>query len=170
MLGIREDLSVIVQKDPSIKTKLEALIVSVSMRAVWTHRLAHPLWNKGHRILSRWLANLSRRTSGVEIHPGASIGKRLFIDHGSGVVIGETAILGEDITIYHGVTLGGVSSSKGEKRHPTVGNNVIIGAGAKLLGNIIIGNGAKIGSNAVVSKDVPANSTVVGNNIILPQK
>lgn len=168
MINLSEDLELIVQKDPSINSKFEALIVSVGMRAVWIHRISHKLWAHNHRILSRWLSNHARKHSGVEIHPGAQIGKRFFIDHGSGVVIGETAIIGDNVMLYHGVTLGGVSDAPG-KRHPTVGNNVIIGAGAKVLGNIIIGNDAKVGANAVVTKDVPAGATVVGLGVILPQ-
>jgi serine O-acetyltransferase len=125
------------------------------------HRFAHFLWCKGYRWLARFLSAFGRWITGIEIHPGAVIGRRFFIDHGMGVVIGETAEIGDDCTLYHGVTLGGTSWEKG-KRHPTLGNDVVVGAGAKVLGPILLGNGARVGSNAVVVKDVPANATVVG--------
>jgi serine O-acetyltransferase len=136
------------------------------LNAVWNHRFAHILWKSGFRILARLFANISRGLTGIEIHPGASVGRRLFIDHGSGVVIGETAIIGDDVLIYHGVTLGGVSN-KSVKRHPTVGNNVILGAGSTILGNIIIGNGSKIGANALVLEDIPAGASVLANKGII---
>jgi serine O-acetyltransferase len=136
------------------------------LHAVWNHRFAHILWKSGFRILARLFANISRGLTGIEIHPGASVGRRLFIDHGSGVVIGETAIIGDDVLIYHGVTLGGVSN-KSVKRHPTVGNNVILGAGSTILGNIIIGNGSKIGANALVLEDIPAGASVLANKGII---
>ncbi|HIC87132.1 MAG TPA: serine O-acetyltransferase, partial [Aquificae bacterium] len=129
--------------------------------AVWMHRIAHFLWKKNLKTLARFISHINRFLTGIEIHPGAKIGKRFFIDHGMGVVIGETTEIGDDVIIYHQVTLGGVSTKKG-KRHPTIGNNVVIGAGAKVLGPIKIGNNVKIGANSVVIKDVPDNSTVVG--------
>jgi serine O-acetyltransferase len=128
---------------------------------VWHRNVTHPLWSGGFRWLARWLAHWSRWLTGIEIHPGAVIGRRVFIDHGMGIVVGETAFIGDDCTLYHGVTLGGTSWNKG-KRHPTLGRNVVLGAGAKALGPILIGDGAKIGCNAVVVRDVPAGATAVG--------
>jgi serine O-acetyltransferase len=156
-----QDLKNAVKLDPSLKTIWEAFWVSPGLHAIWIHRVAHSLWKLNRRISARMLSNWARFLTGIEIHPGARIGKEVFIDHGMGVVIGETAIVGDNVLIYHGVTLGGVSNSS-QKRHPTVGNNVVIGAGAKILGNIIIGNQAKIGANAVVVSDVAAGKTVVG--------
>jgi len=131
------------------------------LHAIWAHRTEHWLWERGLKLLARWLSHVTRFWTGIEIHPGAQIGKAFFIDHGMGVVIGETAEIGDDVTIYHGVTLGGVSLEKG-KRHPTIGNEVVIGAGAKVLGAITVGNNSRIGANAVVIKSVPANSVVIG--------
>lgn len=163
-----EDLDNAVQLDPSLNNRWEAFFVSPGLYAIWIHRLAHKLWLSKFRILARVVSNIARLHTGIEIHPGARIGKRVFIDHGMGVVIGETSIIGDDVLIYHGVTLGGVANTPG-KRHPTVGNNVIIGAGAKILGNIIIGNGAKVGANALVVQDVPAGKTIVAaKGIFLP--
>ncbi len=158
---LREDIDVIFQRDPAARTTFEVLTAYPGLHAVLFHRLSHHLWNAGWKWLARMLSGLARWLTGIEIHPGAQIGQRFFIDHGMGVVIGETAVIGDDCTIYHGVTLGGTSWNKG-KRHPTLGNNVVVGAGAKVLGPILIGNDARIGSNAVVVKGVPDGTTVVG--------
>lgn len=158
---IRDDIASVFQRDPAARTTWEVLTCYPGLHAVWAHRLSHWLWHRGLRWLARWHAGIWRWLTGIEIHPGARIGRRLFIDHGMGVVIGETADVGDDVTLYHGVTLGGVSWNNG-KRHPTLGNGVVIGAGAKVLGPIEIGVGARIGSNSVVVKPVPAGATVVG--------
>ena len=157
-----EDITVYFQRDPAASSKLEAFLFSPGLHAVWIHRLAHRLWQSRLKLLARILSHWSRGFTGVEIHPGAKIGRRLFIDHGMGVVIGETSVLGDDISLYQGVTLGGKSWEKGSKRHPTVGDRVLIGCNAVLLGNITIGADSKIGSGAVVTQDIEANSTVVG--------
>ncbi len=158
---LREDIQCVFERDPAARNVLEVLTTYPGVHAVQLHRLSHWLWNHGLRWLARWLSTLGRWLTGIEIHPAARIGRRFFIDHGMGVVIGETAEIGDDCTLYHGVTLGGTSWRKG-KRHPTLGNNVVVGAGAKVLGPITVGDGARIGSNAVVLKDVPAGATVVG--------
>lgn len=158
---LREDIAVVFERDPAARTFFEVLTTYPGVHAVLWHRLSHRLWNWNLKWLARFSAALARWFTGIEIHPGAKIGRRVFIDHGMGVVIGETAELGDDCTLYHGVTLGGTSWQKG-KRHPTLGPGVIIGAGAKVLGPITIGAGAKIGSNAVVVKDVPPGATAVG--------
>lgn len=158
---LREDIDCIFQRDPAARTTFEVLTAYPGLHAVLFHRLSHKLFCSGWKWLARMISGLSRWLTGIEIHPGATIGKRFFIDHGMGVVIGETAVIGDDCTIYHGVTLGGTSWQKG-KRHPTLGNDVVVGAGAKVLGPITIGDGARIGSNAVVVKNVPAQNTVVG--------
>ncbi len=158
---LREDIGVVFERDPAARTFFEVLTTYPGVHAVLWHRLSHRLWNWNLKWLARLSAALARWFTGVEIHPGAKIGRRVFIDHGMGVVIGETAELGDDCTLYHGVTLGGTSWQKG-KRHPTLEPGVIIGAGAKVLGPITIGAGAKIGSNAVVVKDVPPGATAVG--------
>jgi len=159
---LREDMAVVFDRDPAARTRWEVLTCYPGLHAlVWHRNATHPLWGMGLRWLARWLAHWSRWLTGIEIHPGATIGRRVFIDHGMGIVIGETAVIGDDCTLYHGVTLGGTSWNKG-KRHPTLGRNVVIGAGAKVLGPILIGDGAKIGSNAVVVRDVPAGATAVG--------
>jgi serine O-acetyltransferase len=158
---LREDISVIFERDPAARTTWEVLTCYPGLHAVMLHRLAHRLWNARLRWPARFIAYLSRALTGIEIHPAAGIGRRFFIDHGMGVVIGETAIIGDDCTLYHGVTLGGTSWQKG-KRHPTLGDGVIVGAGAKILGPIAIGRGAKIGSNAVVVHEVPPMATAVG--------
>jgi serine O-acetyltransferase len=162
--GVREEVEVARERDPATEGVSDATIVAgwPGVQALLTHRLAHGLMGAGVPFLPFLLSWLARAVTGVEIHPGATIGRRLFIDHGSGVVIGETAELGDDVTIYQGVTLGGTGFETG-KRHPTVEDNVTIGSGAKLLGPVQIGHGAKIGANAVVVEDVPPNSTVVGN-------
>jgi serine O-acetyltransferase len=159
---LREDIAVVFDRDPAARSTWEVLTCYPGLHAlVWHRSLAHPLWRAGLRWLARWMAHWGRWATGIEIHPGATIGRRVFIDHGMGVVIGETAEIGDDCTLYHGVTLGGTSWKKG-KRHPTLGRGVVIGAGAKVLGPIEIGDGAKIGSNAVVVRDVPADATAVG--------
>ncbi|MFO7593634.1 MAG: serine O-acetyltransferase [Pseudomonadota bacterium] len=158
---LREDIDCIFQRDPAARTSFEVLTAYPGLHAVLFHRLAHRLWTAGWKWPARMISGLSRWFTGIEIHPGATIGRRFFIDHGMGVVIGETAIIGDDCTIYHGVTLGGTSWRKG-KRHPTLENNVVVGAGAKVLGPITIGSGARIGSNAVVVKSIPTATTVVG--------
>lgn len=152
----------VLRKDPAAKSLFEAIISSPSIKAMWYHELAHIFYKKGHNLLARIISQRARRITGIEIHPGAKIGENVFIDHGMGVVIGETAEVGNNVLMYHGVTLGGVGGDKDAKRHPTVEDDVIIGAGAKLLGPITIGKGAKIGANAVVLKDVPAYSTAIG--------
>ena len=159
--NINYDIEYILENDPAARTKLEVFLLYPSVHALIFHRLAHKLYKKNRFFLARLISQLNRGFTGIEIHPGATIGKGILIDHGMGVVIGETAEVGDRVTIYHGTTLGGTGTVVG-KRHPTVGNNVIIGAGAKLLGPIVIGNNAKIGANAVVLKDVPEGSTVVG--------
>lgn len=158
---MREDIAVVFERDPAVRGTWEAITAYPGLHALWWHRLSHWCWNHGMRWLGRFLSHLSRWFTGIEIHPGARIGRRFFIDHGMGVVIGETAEIGEDCTIYQGVTLGGTSWSPG-KRHPTLENNVVVGAGAKVLGPFTVGEGARIGSNAVVVKEVPAGCTVVG--------
>lgn len=158
---IKEDIACVFDRDPAARNTFEVLTTYPGLHAVITHRMSHFLWAKGLCWLARVLSNIARLITGIEIHPGASIGRRFFIDHGMGVVIGETAIIGDDCTLYHGVTLGGTSWDKG-KRHPTLGNNVVVGAGAKVLGPIKIGDGARVGSNAVVLKSVPDGATVIG--------
>ena len=158
---IKEDIYIVFERDPAARTHWEILTTYPGVHALIMHRLSHWLWNHKFYWLARFNSHLGRWLTGIEIHPGATIGRRMFIDHGMGVVIGETAVVGDDCTLYHGVTLGGTSWNKG-KRHPTLENGVVIGAGAKVLGPITVGAGAKIGSNAVVVKDVPANATAVG--------
>jgi serine O-acetyltransferase len=159
---LQEDIGVVFERDPAARTRWEVLTCYPGLHAlVWHRTLSNPLWRRGFRWLARWLAHWGRWLTGIEIHPGATIGRRVFIDHGMGIVIGETAEISDDCTLYHGVTLGGTSWNKG-KRHPTLGKGVVIGAGAKVLGPIFVGDGAKIGSNAVVVRDVPAGSTAVG--------
>lgn len=160
MKFIKEQIKLIREKDPAIKSNWEVFLYP-SFRALVYYKITHALYLKKYYFLARWLSERAKRKTGIEIHPGAKIGKNLFIDHGMGVVIGETTIIGDNVTLFHGVTLGGVSSNQ-EKRHPTVLNNVVIGAHAQVLGNIIIGKNARIGANAVVLKDVKMNTTVVG--------
>jgi serine O-acetyltransferase len=157
----REDVKCIFERDPAARNTFEVLTAYPGLHAVLMHRITHTLWGWRLKWLARFFSGFSRWLTGIEIHPGAVIGRRFFIDHGMGVVIGETAIIGDDCTIYHGVTLGGTSWQKG-KRHPTLGSDVVVGAGAKVLGPITIGDGARIGSNAVVVKNVPVSATVVG--------
>ena len=158
---MNRDLSVILERDPAARSKLEVALCYPGLHAVWTHRVTHWLWRIRLRLLARWIAQVSRSITGIEIHPAAQLGPGLFIDHGMGVVIGETAEIGSDVTIYHGVTLGGTSLAEG-KRHPTLCDRVIVGAGAKILGNIVIGSDSRIGANAVVVKPVPPDAVVVG--------
>ena len=157
----REDLSVVFQRDPAARNYFEILTTYPGVHALILHRLAHFLWSIKLKLIARIFSHLARILTGIEIHPGAQIGRRFFIDHGMGVVIGETAIIGDDCTLYHGVTLGGTTWKKG-KRHPTLKDNVVIGAGAKVLGPITLGNNSKVGSNAVVVTDIPNDSTAVG--------
>lgn len=157
----REDINCVFERDPAARNSFEVITTYPGVHALLWHRVSHLLWRIHLKWLARTLSQLSRLLTGIEIHPGAQIGRRFFIDHGMGVVIGETAVIGDDVTLYHGVTLGGTSWSKG-KRHPTLGNNVVVGAGAKVLGPITLSDGARVGSNAVVVKDVPENATVVG--------
>jgi len=158
---MREDIQSVYDRDPAARNAFEVLTTYPGLHAIWWHRLSHALWQRRMRWLARWLSSLARWLTGIEIHPGAKIGRRFFIDHGMGVVIGETAEIGDDCTIYHGVTLGGTSWNEG-KRHPTLENNVVIGAGAKVLGPITLGEACRIGSNAVVLKNVSSGDTVVG--------
>ena len=159
---IREDIDSIIARDPAARNTWEVLTCYPGLHAVIMHRWAHWCWLREWRWLARFISHLGRAFTGIEIHPGARIGRRVFIDHGMGVVIGETAEVGDDCTIYQGVTLGGTSLHKGAKRHPTLERGAIIGAGAKVLGAFTVGEGAKVGSNAVVSKEVPAGATAVG--------
>jgi serine O-acetyltransferase len=159
--NIREDIASVFDRDPAARTTWEVLTCYPGLHARIFHRMSHRLWKAGFKWLARLLSHIGRGLTGIEIHPGATIGRRFFIDHGMGVVIGETAEIGDDVTLYHGVTLGGTSWKEG-KRHPTLDNGVVVGAGAKILGPITIGLGAKIGCNAVVVKDVPAAATAVG--------
>ena len=158
---IKDDIKGVFHRDPAARNTFEVLTNYPGLHAVWMHRVSHRLWRSNVKWLARSLSTFSRWLTGIEIHPGAKLGRRVFIDHGMGVVIGETAEIGDDVTLYHGVTLGGTSWKAG-KRHPTLEKNVVIGAGAKILGPIIIGEGAKVGSNSVVVKDTPAGATVVG--------
>jgi len=158
---LREDINTVFVKDPAAKSVAEVIFFYPGLHALWHHRLAHFLWRRRLQFLARLISHCSRFLTGIEIHPGAKIGKRFFIDHGAGVVIGETSEIGNDVLIYQGVVLGGTTSKK-EKRHPTIGNDVVIGTGAIALGAITIGDGAKIGSGSVVVKSVPPGATVVG--------
>lgn len=159
---IREDLDAAIERDPAVESRVEMALASSGLHAIWVHRLTHRLWTKpGGRLAARLLSQLARAVTGVEIHPGAQIGRRLFIDHGMGVVIGETAEVGDDVLMYHGVTLGG-RSMEHVKRHPTIGNNVTIGAGARILGPVNIGDRVQIGANAVVVRDIPAGAVATG--------
>jgi serine O-acetyltransferase len=158
---IREDVQSVLERDPAARNWLEVLLCYPGLHAIWIYRAAHRLWRADFKLVARLLSQFGRWLTGIEIHPGATIGRRLFIDHGMGVVIGETAELGDDITIYHGVTLGGVSLNPG-KRHPTIEDDVVIGAGAKVLGAIRVGRDTRIGANAVVVKDIQPGMVVVG--------
>ena len=158
---LRQDIDSVLARDPAARSRFEILLVYPGLHAMWGHRISHWLWIHHFKLFGRWISQVVRNLTGIEIHPGATIGPGFFIDHGMGVVIGETAEIGSEVTLYHGVTLGGTSLEKG-KRHPTLGDRVVIGAGAKVLGAITIGDDSRIGANAVVVKSVPANSVVVG--------
>ena len=158
---IKEDLNAIMLRDPAAKSKLEAALCYPGLHAIWLHRIAHSLYTKGWVVLPRLINTFSRFLTGIDIHPGAKLGPGLFIDHGMGLVIGETAELGSNVTLYQGVTLGGTGKEKG-KRHPTIGNNVVVSSGAKVLGSFKVGDNSKIGSGSVVLHEVPPNSVVVG--------
>ena len=158
---MRDDISWILQNDPAAKSALEVVLCYSGLHALWFYRLDHWLWTHGIRLIARFLSQFARWMTGIEIHPGAQIGGRLFIDHGMGVVVGETTIIGDEVTIYQGVTLGGTGKEQG-KRHPTIGNGVVIGAGARVLGNIEIGHNSRIGAGSVVLRSIPDDSTVVG--------
>ncbi|MDU9389805.1 serine O-acetyltransferase [Pseudomonas sp. zfem002] len=158
---LREDIQSVFHRDPAARNAFEVLTCYPGMHAIWLHRAAHSLWKRDWKWLARLVSNFGRWLTGIEIHPGAKVGRRFFIDHGMGIVIGETAEIGDDVTLYQGVTLGGTSWNKG-KRHPTLEDGVVVGAGAKVLGPFTVGAGAKIGSNAVVTKAVPAGATAVG--------
>jgi len=158
---IREDITNVMEHDPAARSRLEVFFCYSGLHAVWFYRMNHWLWNHSLFFAARWLSQVARWLTGIEVHPGAKIGRRLFIDHGMGVVIGETTIVGDDVTLYQGVTLGGTGKEHG-KRHPTIEDNVVIGGGAKILGNIIVGKNCRIGAGSVVLRNVPDNSTVVG--------
>jgi len=158
---IREDVATVMERDPAVKSRLEIYLCYSGLHALWFYRVNHWLWNHNFLLLGRWLSQVARLFTGIEIHPGAQIGRRVFIDHGMGVVIGETAIVGDDVTLYQGVTLGGTGKEHG-KRHPTILDSVVIGGGAKVLGNITIGRNCRIGAGSVVLRNVPDHSTVVG--------
>ncbi|MEX2459956.1 MAG: serine O-acetyltransferase [Paenibacillaceae bacterium] len=159
---IREDIRAVFDNDPAARGIFEVLFTYSGLHAIWSHRIAHWLYVKKLYTLARFISQCNRFVTGIEIHPGARIGKRFFIDHGMGVVIGETCEIGDDVLLYQGVTLGGTGKEKGEKRHPTIGNNVVISAGAKIVGSFKVGDNSRIGANSVVLSEVPANSTVVG--------
>lgn len=158
----REDIVTILQRDPAATHWLEVVLCYPGFHALVKHRLAHRCYKHGWRLLARLISQIARATTGIEIHPGATLGRRVFIDHGMGVVIGETVTIGDDVTLFQNVTLGGTGKDKGTKRHPTVGNRVVIGSGAKVLGNITIGDDSVIGANSVVLMDIPSQATVVG--------
>ena len=167
---MKEDLDCVFDRDPAARNRLEVLLTYPGLHAIIAHRMSHGLWKRGMRFAARWLSYLSRMFTQIDIHPGATIGRRFFIDHGCGVVIGETAEVGNDVTLYHGVTLGGVSWNAG-KRHPTLCDGVMIGAGAKILGPVTVGRDARVGANSVVIHDIPESMTVVGipGRVVLPE-
>src|SRR6476646_4448228 len=158
---LKEDVDIIFEQDPAARSYFEVILTYSGLHAVWAHRIAHAFYKRNFFFIARWISQVSRFFTGIEIHPGATIGRRFFIDHGMGVVIGETCEIGDNVTIYQGVTLGGTGKEKG-KRHPTIKDNALISTGAKVLGAITIGENAKVGAGSVVLQDVPANSTVVG--------
>lgn len=166
--SLRKEIDGMMLRDPAARSRWEVMLCYPGFHAIVFHRIAHPLWDKGWRVLARWISQVGRFMTGIEIHPGARIGNTFFVDHGMGVVIGETAVIGDNVTLYHGVTLGGVSpsvdseSQREQKRHPTLEDNVIVGSGAQVLGPINVGHGSRVGANAVVTKDVPCCVTVVG--------
>jgi len=157
----REDVAAVLERDPAAKSKIEVVLLYSGLHALWIYRVNHWLWMHGWRFVARAMSQVGRLITGIEIHPGAQIGRRFFVDHGMGVVIGETTIVGDDVTLYQGVTLGGTGKEVG-KRHPTIRKNVVIGAGARVLGNITIGENSRVGAGSVVLRDVPDNSTIVG--------
>jgi serine O-acetyltransferase len=159
--SIREDIAAVFERDPAARSYMEVLLCYPGLHALWFHRINHWLWIHNLRLMARWLSQWARLFTGIEIHPGAQIGHRLFIDHGMGVVIGETSIVGDDVTLYQGVTLGGTGKEKG-KRHPTIGDSVVVGTGAKVLGNIVVGDNCRVGAGSVVLRSIPENSTIVG--------
>lgn len=159
---IKRDIKVFLERDPAARNALEVILLYPGLHAIWAYRIAHWLWEHNLKLLGRAISQIARFLTGVEIHPGAKIGPGFFIDHGMGIVIGETTVIGEDCSLYHGVTLGGTRFERGRKRHPTLRDRVVVGAGAKILGDIVIGEDSRIGANAVVVKNVPANSVVVG--------
>jgi len=167
---MQEDLDCVFERDPAARNRLEVLLTYPGLHAIIAHRLAHGLWKRGLRFAARWLSYFTRMLTQIDIHPGATIGHRFFIDHGCGVVIGETAEVGDDVTLYHGVTLGGVSWNAG-KRHPTLCDGVMVGAGAKILGPVTVGRRARVGANSVVIHDIPDSVTVVGipGRVVLPE-
>ncbi|HET7440535.1 MAG TPA: serine O-acetyltransferase [Terriglobales bacterium] len=158
---VSEEVSTVLERDPAARSRIEVILCYSGLHALWAHRLTHWLWRHNLLLLARFISQWARWFTGIEIHPGAQLGARLFIDHGMGVVIGETATVGDDVTIYQGVTLGGTGKRNG-KRHPTLRNNVVVGAGAQILGNITIGENSRVGAGSVVLGDVPDNSTIVG--------
>src|SRR5215470_5648541 len=158
---IREDVATVMERDPAAKSRLEVFLCYSGLHALWFHRVNHWLWNHRRYLAARWLSQVARLLTAIEIHPGARIGRRLFIDHGMGVVVGETSMIGDDVTLYQGVTLGGTGKEHG-KRHPTLEDRVVVGSGAKILGNIVVGKNCRIGAGSVVLRNVPDNSTVVG--------
>jgi serine O-acetyltransferase len=160
-IRLKEDIETAKRRDPAARSTAEIVFAYPGIHAVWGHRIAHWLWRKKRFLIARIISNIFRSRTGVEIHPGAKIGRRFFIDHGMGIVIGETVVIGDDVMLYHNVTLGGRVFTR-EKRHPTIENNVLIGAGAKILGNIVIGEGSTVGANTVVTKDVPPGTVVIG--------
>ncbi len=159
--SVREDIAAVFESDPAARSYFEVLFCYPGLHAIWAHHFNHWLWQHQLRFLARFASQVTRFFTGVEIHPGAQLGRRFFIDHGMGIVIGETAIVGDDVTLYQGVTLGGTGKEKG-KRHPTIGNQVTIGSGAKILGNITVGDNCRVGAGSVVLRNVPPNSTIVG--------
>ena len=161
LASMREDIVTVMERDPAARSRPEIFLCYSGLHAIWFHRMNHWLWNRRLFFAARWLSQVARFLTGIEIHPGAKIGRRFFIDHGLGVVIGETAVVGDDVTLYQGVTLGGTGKERG-KRHPTIENDVVIGAGAKVLGNIIVGRNCRIGAGSVVLRNVPEDSTIVG--------
>lgn len=159
--SLREEVTSIRERDPAAQSALEVVLCYSGVHALWFHRVNHWLWSHGCHLAARWLSEVARVMTGIEIHPAAQIGSRLFIDHGMGAVIGETAVIGDDVTLYQGVTLGGTGKEEG-KRHPTIGDRVVVGAGAKILGNIRVGDNCRVGAGSVVLRDVPNDSTIVG--------
>ena len=159
--SVREDIATVLERDPAARSQVEVMLCYPGLHALWAHRVSHWLWEHGLRVLARFISEMSRFWTGIDIHPGAQIGRRFFIDHGCGVVIGETSIVGDDVTLYQGVTLGGTGKERG-KRHPTLCSRIVVGAGAKILGNIVIGENCRIGAGSVVLDNIPDSSTVVG--------